>query len=260
MLRKYNFHDHKSVATPFDSSVHLFPVNNDEEIFNQKDYASIIGSLCYATNCTRHDIAYVVGVLSRFTSKPSKDHWVAIERVMRYLIGTKSYSLFYKKYPAMIEAFSDADWNTLSSNSLSTTGYIFTLGSGAISWKFKKQTIIANSTMEVEIIALASPSEEANWLRDLLYKISLWEKLIPPILIHCGNITAIDRVKNRYYKSKSRPIRRKHNTVRSYLSSGIITVDYITSNDNLADPFIKALAKDRVWNTSRGMGLKSIES
>ena len=74
ILRKYNFHDHKSVATPFDSSVHLFSVNNDDEIFNQKDYASIIDSLRYATNCTRPDIAYAVGVLSRFTSKPSKDH------------------------------------------------------------------------------------------------------------------------------------------------------------------------------------------
>ena len=109
MLRKYNFHDHKSVATPFNSSVHLFLVNNDDEIFNQKGYASIIGSLRYATDCTRPDIAYVVGVLSRFTSKPSKDHWLAIKQVMRYLIGTKSYGLFYKKYPVVIEAFSDVD-------------------------------------------------------------------------------------------------------------------------------------------------------
>ena len=109
MLRKYNFHDHKSVATPFDSSVHLFPVNNDDEIFNQKDYASIIGSLRYATDCTRPNIAYVVGVLSRFISKPSQDHWLAIERVMRYLIGTKNYGLFYKKYTAVIEVFSDAN-------------------------------------------------------------------------------------------------------------------------------------------------------
>ena len=63
---------------------------------------------------------------------------------MRYLIGTKSYGLFYKKYPTGIEGFSDADWNSLSGDSLSTTDYIFTLGSGAICWKFKKQTIIAN--------------------------------------------------------------------------------------------------------------------
>ena len=79
MLRKYNFHDHKSVATPFDSSVHLFPVNDDNEIFNQNDYASIIGSLHYATDCTRPNIAYAVRVLSRFTSKLSRDHWLSIE-------------------------------------------------------------------------------------------------------------------------------------------------------------------------------------
>ena len=119
-------------------------MNNDDEIFNQKDYASIIGSLHYATNCTRPDIAYVVGVHSRFTSRPCRDHWLAIERVMRYLIGTKSYDLFYKKYLAMIEDFSNVDWNTLSGDSFSTIGNIFTLGSGAICWKSKKQTTIAN--------------------------------------------------------------------------------------------------------------------
>ena len=72
-------------------------MNNDYKIFNQKDYASIIGSLRYAIDCTRPDITYAVGVLSRFSSKPSRDHWLAIERIMRYLIGTKSYGLFYKK-------------------------------------------------------------------------------------------------------------------------------------------------------------------
>ena len=137
-------------------------MNNDDEIFNQKDYVSIIGNLHYATNCTRPDIAYVVGVLSRFTSKPSKDHWLAIKRVMRYLIGTKNYDLFYKNYHAVIEVFSDANWNTLSSDSLSTISYIFTLGSGTICWKSKKQTIIANSTIEAELIALALASEEAR--------------------------------------------------------------------------------------------------
>ena len=69
---------------------------------------------------------------------------------------------FIKKYPAVIEVFSDADWNTLSGDSLFTTGYIFTLGSDAVCWKSKKQIIIANSTMEIELIALASTSEKAN--------------------------------------------------------------------------------------------------
>ena len=90
---------------------------------------------------------------------------------MRYLIGTKCYDIFYRKY--VIETFSDVDWNTLSSDSLSSTSHIFTLICGAICWKSKKQTIIVNSTMETKLIVLASDSEEANWLRDLLYEIPL---------------------------------------------------------------------------------------
>ncbi|KAF3643063.1 Linoleate 13S-lipoxygenase 2-1, chloroplastic [Capsicum annuum] len=106
-------------------SVHLFPVESENDVINQKEYSSIIESLRYVTDCTRSDIAYAVAVLSRFTSKPG--------------------------------------------DSLSTTGYIFTLGGGAICWKSKNQTIIANSTMKAELIALTSASEEANWLRDLLF-------------------------------------------------------------------------------------------
>ena len=105
--------------------------------------------------------------------------------------------------------------------------------------------------MEAELIALASTSEEANWLRDLLYEIPLWKKPFPPILIHCDSTAAIGRVRNRYYNRKSRPIRRKHSIVRSYLSSGIINVDYIKSCDNLADPFTKVLAR-KVFGIHRG--------
>ena len=73
-MRKYNYHDCKHVVTPFDSSVHLFLVNDDNDV-NQKEYASIISSLRYVIDCTRPDTTYdIVGVLSRFTSKPSKDH------------------------------------------------------------------------------------------------------------------------------------------------------------------------------------------
>ena len=96
-MKKYYYHDCKHVVTPFDSSVHLFPVNNDNDVVNQKEYASIIDSLRYAINCTRPDIAYAVGVLSKFTSKPSRDYWQAIERVMKYLSGTKSFGFFFIK-------------------------------------------------------------------------------------------------------------------------------------------------------------------
>ena len=124
----------------------------------------------------------------------------------------------------------------------------------------KKQTIIANSTIEAEFIALALASEEANWLRYLLHEIPLWEKLIPPVLIHRDSTTTIGRVCNCFYNSKSRLIRRKHSIVRSYLSNDIINIEYVKSCDNLVDPLSKALTRKRVWNITRGMGLKPIQS
>jgi len=256
ILKKFGFHDVKHASTPLESSIHLFPTMNENLIVNQKEYASMIGSLRYLTYCTRPDISYAVGLLGRFTSKPSMEHWSAIKYLMRYLCGTKNYGLFYKKYPAVLEGYSDADWNTLSGDSLSTSGYIFTLGGCAICWKSKKQQIIAKSTMEAELIALASASEEASWLKDMLNEIPMWEKPVPPILIHCDSTAAIGRVRNRFYNGKSRPIRRKHSIMRSYINNGTINIEYVKSKDNLADPLTKALHRERVWSTSRGMGLK----
>ena len=83
LLRKYNYFDCKPVCPPYDPSVKLF--KNIGESIRQTEYASIIGSLCYAADCTRPNIAYVVGVLCRFTNSPSVEHWFAIGRLMRYL-------------------------------------------------------------------------------------------------------------------------------------------------------------------------------
>ena len=85
------------MTTPFDSNAHLFFVKSEEEIIYQNEYTSMIGSLRYTTDCIRPNIAYAMGILSRFTNKSGIDHWHAMKRVMKYLIGTKNYGLFYKK-------------------------------------------------------------------------------------------------------------------------------------------------------------------
>lgn len=136
---------------------------------------------------------------------------------------------------------------------------MFNIAGGAVSWKSKKQTILAQSTMESEMIALAGASEEAAWLRNLLSEIPLWEKPIPAILIHCDSTAAIAKVQNRFFNGKRRQIRRKHSTVRELLTNGAVRVDYVRTNENLADPLTKGLAREKVWNTSKGMGLTPIE-
>ena len=156
----------------------------------------------------------------------------------------------------MVEGYSDANRITRSNDVKSTTGYVFILGGGAVSWKSSKQTCIARSTMESEFIALDKAGEEAEWLRNFLEDIPFWPKPVGPICIHCDSQAAIGRAGSVMYNEKSRHIRRRHNTIRQLLSSGIITIDYVKSSDNVSDPLTKGLVREAVERSSKGMGLR----
>lgn len=127
-----------------------------------------------------------------------------------------------------------------------------------MSWKSSKQTCIARSTMESEFIALEKAGSEAEWLRNLLGNIPLWTRPVPSVSLHCDCQAAIGRAKNKSYNGKSRHIRLRHNIVRQLLCDGIISLNFVRSELNLADPLTKPLSKRLVSNTSRGMGLLSI--
>ncbi|KAF3614518.1 putative plant intracellular Ras-group-related LRR protein 7-like [Capsicum annuum] len=99
--------------------------------------------------------------------------------------------------------------------------------------------------------------EEAEWLRNFLKDIPYWPKPVAPVCIHCDSQAAIGRAGSMMYNSKSRHIRRRHNTVRELLSSGIITIDYVKSKDNVSDPLTKGLSREGVERTSKGMNLRS---
>ncbi|XP_047964684.1 secreted RxLR effector protein 161-like [Salvia hispanica] len=112
-------------------------------------YASVVGSLMYAQVCTRPDIAFIVDMLGRYLSNPGMDHWKAVKRVLRYLQRTKDYMLTYRKSDQLeIIGYSDSDFVGCQGSRRSTSGYVFMLAGGAISWKSVKQTLIVTSTME----------------------------------------------------------------------------------------------------------------
>nr|GEY93960.1 putative zinc finger, CCHC-type [Tanacetum cinerariifolium]GEZ07262.1 putative zinc finger, CCHC-type [Tanacetum cinerariifolium] len=99
-------------------------------------YASVVGSLTYAQVCTRPDIAYICGHVSRFQFNPSLLHWKADKKVLRYLQGTKEYKLTYTRSDNLeVIGYSDSDLAKCKDTSRSTLGYIFMLSSGLISWK-----------------------------------------------------------------------------------------------------------------------------
>ncbi|XP_059294711.1 secreted RxLR effector protein 161-like [Lycium ferocissimum] len=151
----------------------------------------------YATHSTRPDIAHAVCKLSRYTSKPSVEHWKAISRVLGYLKKTKNVGLCYNGFPSTLEGFSDANWITNDDDKKSTSGWIFTLGGGAISWASKKQTCITHSTMESEFLALAAAGKEAEWLRNMLLDIKLWPQPMPTIPIYCDNEATLSVAHNK---------------------------------------------------------------
>jgi hypothetical protein len=129
-------------------------------------YASVVGSLMYAMVCTRPDIKYAVRDLSRYMSKPGKEHWRTVNRVLRYLCVPTIYGLCYQGRPGLdkvvdIHGFLDADWAGDLDHRRSTSGYVFNLFGGAINWMSKRKAVVALSTTEVEYMAAAYASKEA---------------------------------------------------------------------------------------------------
>ena len=181
---------------------------------------------------------------------------MAMKRVLGYLKHTQDFSLHYKKYPVVIKGYNDANWITGSNEVKSTSGYVFTLSGVAVSWRSFKQTCIARSTIESEFIALDKAGEEAEWLRNFLEDIPYWPKPLAPVCIHCDSQAAIGRAGSMMYNGKSCHIRRRHNTVRELLSSGIIMIDYVKSKDNVSYPLTKGLSREGVEKSSKRMGLR----
>jgi hypothetical protein len=101
----------------------------------------------YLAGATRPDISFAVSKLSRFMSNPGTDHWHALERVMRYLQGTMSYGIHYSGQHAVLEGYSDSKWISDANELYATSGYVLTIGGGAVSWRSCKQTILTRSTM-----------------------------------------------------------------------------------------------------------------
>ncbi|GKD27156.1 zinc finger, CCHC-type containing protein, partial [Tanacetum coccineum] len=228
------------VNTPLDPTIKLMP--NTGRAVNQLEYSRAIGCLMYAMTSTRPYIAYVVGKLSRYTSNPSTHHWHAIMRVFKYLKKTMDYGLSYVGFPSVSKGYSDASWITNSEDHTSTTGWVFLLGGGVISWALKKKTCITDSTIEAEFVALAAAGKEAEWLRNLIYEIPLWPKLIYPISIHCDSATTFAKAYCQIYNGNSRHLGVRNSMVRELITNGVISIDFVRSQQNLADHLTKGLA------------------
>nr|GEX52943.1 zinc finger, CCHC-type [Tanacetum cinerariifolium] len=226
VLKKFNYFDCTPKSTPMDTSEKLMP--NNGQAASQLEYSRMIGCLMYAMTCTRPDITFVVGKLSRLT---------------------------YTGYLSVGRLLMQAGSATPKTIHLQVAGYL--LGGGAIFWASKKQTCITGSTIESEFVALAAAGKKAEWLKNLLLEILLWSKPITSISIRCDSAATLAKTYSQMYNGKSRHLIVRHSMICELITNKVISIEFVRSQQNLADHLTKGLARDLVINSAEGMRLKS---
>jgi hypothetical protein len=241
-------HGIKPVKVPILICVKLFAdqcpnTQQEEEDMSHVPYANAVGSLMYAMVCTRLDIAHAVGVLSRYMSKPGKEHWTTVKRVFRYLRGTTSYGLCYQGRPGLdrvvdIHGFVDVDWAGDLDRRRSASGYVFNLFGGTIIWMRKRQAVGALSTTEVEYMAATHASKEAIRLQRLCSCIGLVEQAMR---LGCDSQSEIFLLKNPTYHSKTKHTDVQYHFVRDMVEEKKVLLEKVDTLKNVVDSLTKSV-------------------
>jgi hypothetical protein len=209
----------------------------------------------YAMLGTRPDIAYAVGLVSKFSTNPNKEHWTAVKRIFRYLAGSLLLGIFYGR-KGLSAGFCDADWGS-SEDRRSTTGYVFLLNGGAISWASRKQPVVALSSTEAEYMAITQAVKEALWLRTLFLEMGAPRHAAEITKLFSDNQGAIALANNPGFHGRSKHIDIQYHFIRHHVNpeTGTIQLEYLPTDDMTADVLTKGLARGRHEKHLAGMGV-----
>jgi hypothetical protein len=206
----------------------------------------------YLAVATRPDLAYSVSALTRFMSKPTLAHWQAAKGVVRYLAHAPGKGITYCGNSTELKAFCDADYAGDLDTRRSTTGYVFLMNGGAISWNSKRQPTVAASTTEAEYMAAAAAVKEGLWMRKLLNSLDVRPGVVD---INCDNQSAIKLLKNPIFSARSKHIDVLHHFARERVLRKEVAFHYISTKEMLADILTKPLPTEQHQELCKQMGL-----
>lgn len=253
MLNQFNMIECNEIATPLETGLKL--AKGKEPDIHSK-YRSLIGSIMYVAVCTRPDIAHAASYLSQFNNCNSDTHWKAAKRVLRYLKKTMHYKILFQKSPNFtITGYADADWGSDLIDRRSYTGYVFKIGEAAVSWESRKQRTVALSTAEAEYMALCDAAKEAMFIRNF-FRECLDSSICIPIFN--DNQSALKLCLNQMFHSKSKHIDLRHHFVRQAVSEGVIQIQYLSTQNMIADILTKALTSEKHYNCVKAIGLANL--
>ncbi|RVW67261.1 Retrovirus-related Pol polyprotein from transposon TNT 1-94 [Vitis vinifera] len=257
VLSRFNMNEAKPVSTPLGSHFKLSkeqsPKTEEERDHMSKvPYASAIGSLMYAMVCTRPDIAHAVGVVSRFMSRPGKQHWEAVKWILRYLKGSLDTCLCFTGASLKLQGYVDADFAGDIDSRKSTTGFVFTLGGTAISWTSNLQKIVTLSTTEAEYVAATEAGKEMIWLHGFLDELGKKQEMG---ILHSDSQSAIFLAKNSAFHSKSKHIQTKYHFIRYLVEDKLVILEKICGSKNPADMLTKGVTIEKLKLCAASIGL-----
>lgn len=241
ILEKFGMTDCNTIDTPMEKGLQL---PRTEEESSKHPYRELLGSLMYLMLCVRPDICYAVGYMGRYQENFAEIHWSALKRILRYLKGTKSLKLKFDNAcedKDVLVGFVDADWASNTDDRKSTSGYIYYVYGCPVSWSSKKQTTVATSSSEAEYVALSLATSEGLWLKGILEDMDVMTT-DEPFLLYEDNAGCIAMAKSAETK-RSKHIDIKHHFIRDHVLKGDLKIQHISTKDQVADVFTKALDK-----------------
>lgn len=177
VLSRFHLDKAHAVTTPMKESGTLQArTEGQASTAEQERYQGMIGSIMFSMVETRPDVAFATSVASRFAKNPGHQHMEAVKTILRYLKGSRDRGITYgglDQEQLLVEGYSDSDWAGDKESRRSTSGFIFMLNGGPVSWCSKRQPTVALSSTEAEYIALTLAAKEATWLRLLLTELGL---------------------------------------------------------------------------------------
>ncbi|GJY96954.1 retrotransposon protein, putative, ty1-copia subclass [Tanacetum coccineum] len=197
--------------------------------------ALVVGSIMYAVRCTRPDVAFTQNITSRFQQNLEHNKPIPTE--------------------SRVSCYTDAGYLTDADDLKSQTGYVFVLNGGVVDWKSAKQSIFATSSAEAEYIAAFDASKEAVWVRKFISGLGVVPTIEKPINMYCDNTGAIAIANESGITKGARHFRAKVHYLREVIEFGDIKLEKVHTDDNLADPFTKALAFPKHSELTRNIGM-----
>ena len=244
MLHKFGMENCKPASTPAEAKLKLTAVDSAREgqsrDMTDVPYREAVGSLLYAAVISRPDIAFVVSQLAKHVSKPTQEHWTAVKRVFRYLQGTLAKRIVYRRGSSSLSGFSDADWGGDRDSRRSTTGFVFMLNGGPVAWQSRLQSSVALSSLEAEYMAMSEATKECIWLRRLLSNLGHEQREKTPLKV--DNQSALSLAENPEFHTRSKHIDIRYHFVREAEVKGAVNLQYVASEENMADVLTKPLS------------------